>query len=254
MRTDWSALTARVNNRLARHFFTSPFAMRNKRPVVSFTFDDTPKSAAAVGVPILDAYNARATFYVAGGLVDKWSGHWAGISADEIVGLHRQGHEIACHTFSHTRTTDLDAAALAAEIEDNRRYLLALDPSIRIENFAYPYGLGSVLRKGQLKKIFNSSRGIVPGVNSGAVDLQFLRATPLIDRNIDRDGIARALDEAVAKNGWLIFYSHDVAAEPSPYGCSPSLLRHALEAASRRNVQILSVADALRSAGFPAAS
>jgi len=252
MRPDWSALKARVSNRLSRHFCTAPFRLRNKAPMVSFTFDDTPKSAAAVGGPILDAYNARATFYVSGGLVDKWSGHWTGISADEIVGLHRAGHEIACHTFSHTRTTDLDAAGLATEIEDNRRYLLALDPSIKIENFAYPYGLGSVLRKGQLRKIFHSSRGIIPGANSGVVDLQFLRATPLIDRDIDRDGIDRAFEEAVANNGWLIFYSHDVATEPSPYGCSPSLLRHALDAASRRNVQILSVADALRSAGVPA--
>ena len=217
--------------------------------MVSFTFDDTPRSAAAVGVPILDAYHARATFYVAGGLVDKWSGHWDGISADEIVALHRQGHEIACHTFSHTRTTDLDAAALAGEIENNRRYLLGLDPSIKIENFAYPYGLGSVLRKGQLKKMFQSSRGIVPGTNSGVVDLQFLRATPLINRDIDCDGIDRAFDETVAENGWLIFYGHDVAAAPSPYGCTPSLLRHALDAASRRDVEILSVADALRSAG-----
>jgi peptidoglycan/xylan/chitin deacetylase (PgdA/CDA1 family) len=249
MRPDWSALKARVSNRLARHLCTVPFRLRNKGPMVSFTFDDTPKSAAAVGAPMLDAYNARATFYVAGGLVDKWSGHWAGISGDEIVELHRKGHEIACHTFSHKRTTDLDAAALAAEIEDNRRYLLALDPSIRIENFAYPYGLGSVWRKGQLKKIFHSSRGIIPGVNSGVADLQFLRATPLINRDIDRDGIDRVFDEAVAKNGWLIFYSHDVATEPSPYGCSPSLLQHALDAASQRNVQILSVADALRSAG-----
>jgi peptidoglycan/xylan/chitin deacetylase (PgdA/CDA1 family) len=252
MRPDWSALKARVSNRLARHFCTAPFRLRNKAPMVSFTFDDTPRSAAAVGVPILDAYNARATFYVAGQLVDQWSGHWTGISADEIVELHRQGHEIACHTFSHTRTTDLDAAALAAEIEDNRRYLLALDPSIKIENFAYPYGIGSVLRKGQLGKIFQSSRGIIPGANSGVVDLQFLRATPLIDRDIDRDGIDRAFDEAVAKNGWLIFYSHDVATEPSPYGCSPSLLRHALDAASHRNVRILSVADALRTAGASA--
>jgi peptidoglycan/xylan/chitin deacetylase (PgdA/CDA1 family) len=249
MRPDWSALKARVSNRLARHFCIAPFRLRNKAPMVSFTFDDTPKSAATVGVPILDSYNARATFYVSGGLVDKPSSHWAGISGNEIVELHRQGHEIACHTFSHTRTSDLDAAALAAEIEDNRRYLLALDPSIRIENFAYPYGLGSVWRKGQLKKIFHSSRGIIPGVNSGVADLQFLRATPLIDRDIDRDGIDRVFDEAVASNGWLIFYSHDVATEPSPYGCSPSLLRHALEAAARRNIQILSVADALRSAG-----
>jgi len=252
MRPDWSALKARVSNRLSRHFCTAPFRLRNKAPMVSFTFDDTPKSAAAVGVPILDAYNALATFYVSGGLVDKWSGHWTGISADEIVGLHRAGHEIACHTFSHTRTTDLDAAGLVTEIEDNRRYLLALDPSIRIENFAYPYGLGSVLRKGQLRKIFHSSRGIIPGANSGVVDLQFLRATPLIDRDIDRDGIDRAFEEAVANNGWLIFYSHDVATEPSPYGCSPSLLRHALDAASRRNVHMLRVADALRSAGVPA--
>jgi peptidoglycan/xylan/chitin deacetylase (PgdA/CDA1 family) len=244
MRQDWSALKARVSNRLSRHICTAPFRLRNKGPMVSFTFDDTPKSAAAVGVPILDAYHARATFYVAGGLIGKWSGHWEGINADQIVALHRQGHEIACHTFSHARTTDLDAAALAAEIEDNRRYLLALDPSIRVENFAYPYGLGSVLRKAQLKKIFRSSRGIVPGVNSGVVDLQFLRAAPLINRDIDR-----LFDEAVATNGWLIFYSHDVADEPSPYGCSPSLLRHALDAASQRNVVILSVTDALRAAG-----
>ena len=111
MRKDWTALKARVSNRLSRHLCVAPFRLRNKGPMVSFTFDDTPGSAAAVGAPILDTHNARATFYVAGGLVDKWSGHWDGISVDEIVKLHRQGHEIACHTFSHTRTTDLDAAA-----------------------------------------------------------------------------------------------------------------------------------------------
>jgi hypothetical protein len=66
---------------------------------------------------------------------------------------------------------------------------------------------------------------------------------------MDRDGIDRAFDETAAKNGWLIFYSHDVETSPSPYGCSPSLLRHALDAASRRKLQIGSVAEALRHAG-----
>jgi peptidoglycan/xylan/chitin deacetylase (PgdA/CDA1 family) len=249
MRPDWSALKARVSNRLARHLGAVPFRLQNKAPMVSFTFDDTPKSSATAGVRILDEYEAKGTFYIAAGLVDQWSGHWMGISNDEIVGLHRGGHEIACHTFSHVRTPDLDAAALTAEIEKNRRYLLALDPSIRIENFAYPYGLGSVSHKGRLKKSFRSSRGIIPGANSGTVDLQYLNSTPLIDRHIDCDGIDRAYDEAIAQNGWLIFYSHDVVTSPSPYGCSPSLLRHALDAASRRNIQILSVADALASAG-----
>ncbi len=181
--------------------------------------------------------------------MDQWSGHWDGVSADEIIGLHRSGHEIACHTFSHSRAIDLNAAAMTAEMEKNRRYFLALDPSIRMENFAYPYGQGSLSRKRQLGKAFRSSRGIYPGVNSGTVDLQFLRATPLIERDIDRDGVDRAFDEAVAKNGWLIFYSHDVEATPSPYGCSPSFLRHALEAASRRKIPIVTVAEALRRAG-----
>jgi peptidoglycan/xylan/chitin deacetylase (PgdA/CDA1 family) len=245
----WSSLKARVSNRMARHLRTAPFKLRNSSPMVSFTFDDAPISAVTVGAAMLEAYNARGTFYVSGGLVDTWSGHWTAVSAEDIVGLHRRGHEIACHTFSHANTRNLNSAAMAAEIAKNRRYLLSLDPSIKIDNFAYPYGLGSVSHKGQLGKAFHSSRGILPGVNSGVVDLQYLRSVPLIEQDIDRDGIDRAFDEAVDTNGWLIFYSHDVADVPSPYGCSPSFLRHALDAASRRNILNLSVADALRSAG-----
>jgi peptidoglycan/xylan/chitin deacetylase (PgdA/CDA1 family) len=249
MRPDWSALKARVSNRLAKNLGVVPFRLQNKAPMVSFTFDDSPKSAATAGASILDEYKARGTYYISGGLVGQQSEHWMGIAADEIVGLHRAGHEIACHTFSHARTPDLNAAALAAEIEKNRRYLLGLDPSIRIENFAYPYGLGSVPHKRRLKQTFRSSRGIIPGANSGTVDLQYLNSTPLIDRHIDNDGVDRAFDETIATNGWLIFYSHDVEASPSRYGCTPALLRHALAAASRRNIRILSVADALASAG-----
>jgi peptidoglycan/xylan/chitin deacetylase (PgdA/CDA1 family) len=245
----WSSLKARIGNRLARHLRAQPFKLNNDGPMVSFTFDDAPISAATRGAGMLEEYDARGTFYVAGGLADSWSGNWTTVSADDVAGLHRRGHEIGCHTFSHARATDLTAAAMAAELEENRRYLLALDPSIRIENFAYPYGTGSVLRKGQLGKAFRSSRGIVPGANSGTVDLQYLRATPLVDCHIDRDGIDRAFDEAVATNGWLIFYGHDVEAAPSPYGCTPMLLRHALEAASRRKIPALTVANALSRAG-----
>jgi peptidoglycan/xylan/chitin deacetylase (PgdA/CDA1 family) len=247
--TGWPALKARVSNRLSRYFYATPFRLRNERPIVSFTFDDFPESAATVGAPILDDHNAKATFYVAGSQVDKWSGHWQGVRADTIVELHKRGHEIACHTYSHLPTTGLDAARLGTEIEENRRYLLDLDPSIRVENFAYPYGLGSVWRKTQLARAFRSSRGIIPGVNAGTVDLQYLRSTPLINHDIDEEGVDRAFDELIATNGWLIFYGHDVASEPSRYGCTPPLLRYALEAAARRNVAIMTVAGALRAAG-----
>ena len=249
MRTTWPEIRARASNRLARHLRIAPFKLPNEGPMVSFTFDDVPQSATTVGAAILEEYNARGTFYIAGGLVGKWSGIWSGPSADDIVGLHRRGHEVACHTFSHTRACDLNAAGMAAEIEKNRRYFASLDPTITIANFAYPYGLGSVSHKHQLGNLFHSSRSILPGINANVVDLQYLRATPLIEHQIDHDGIERVFEQALVTGGWLIFYGHDVATTPSRYGCSPSLLRDALDAASRRKIPILSVAEALRRAG-----
>jgi peptidoglycan/xylan/chitin deacetylase (PgdA/CDA1 family) len=234
---------------MAMHLRVEPYRLRNATPMVSFTFDDVPKSAATVGAAVLEAQDVRGTFYVIGSQVGTSSPLWDMVDGDDVVALHRRGHEIACHTFSHKRACDLDAEALKAEIERNQRYLQSLDSSIRIENFAYPFGYGSFVRKRQLKTLFKSCRSIVPGVNSGAIDLQFLRAVPLIDRRIDRDGIERAFDQAQTDNGWLIFYTHDVADEPSPYGCSPALLNAALEAASRRKIPVLNMAEALQCAG-----
>jgi peptidoglycan/xylan/chitin deacetylase (PgdA/CDA1 family) len=243
-----SNFRARLANRLARHLSAAPLRLPGTQPMVSFTFDDIPSSAATVGAPMLEDYGGRGTFYVAGGLVNQRNNNCEGIDPDGIVKLHRSGHEIACHTFSHRRAIDLDAGAMAAEIDRNRRYLEGLDASIRLENFAYPYGLATLARKRQLTNAFHSARGILPGVNSGTIDLQFLRSTPLIDKDIDRAGVDSVFEEALATGGWLIFYSHDVAASPSPWGCTPGLLRHALDAAKRHNMPMVSVAEALRRA------
>jgi peptidoglycan/xylan/chitin deacetylase (PgdA/CDA1 family) len=243
-----SNLRARLSNRLARHLFAAPLQLKSRQPMVSFTFDDIPLSAATVGAPMLEAFGGRGTFYVAGGLVNRRTDQGDGVDPDGIVKLRRSGHEIACHTFSHQRAIDLDARAMAAELQQNRRFLEGLDASIKLENFAYPFGLATVARKRQLTRNFRSARGILPGVNSGTIDLQFLRSSPLIDKDIDRAGIDRIFDEAVATSGWLIFYTHDVADTPSPWGCTPGLLRHALESARRRNMPMVSVAEALRRA------
>jgi peptidoglycan/xylan/chitin deacetylase (PgdA/CDA1 family) len=250
MNAIWSEAKAKVSHRLAMHLRVDQFRLANPTPMVSFTFDDVPKSAATSGAGILEAHDARGTFYISGGLVSTTvSPDWAAIDAEDIVDLHRKGHEIGCHTFSHQRACDLSAESLAAEIEDNLRYLCSLDPSIKVENFAYPFGYGSFIRKQQLRTAFQSCRSIMPGVNSGAVDLQFLRALPLIDQRIDRDAIEQAFDAAQTTNGWLIFYSHDVADRPSPYGCSPALMNHALEAAAKRKIPVLNMAEALLCAG-----
>jgi peptidoglycan/xylan/chitin deacetylase (PgdA/CDA1 family) len=245
----WSALQGRVSNRLARHFGAAPHRLPAQAPMVSFTFDDAPDSAAGQGASLLQEHGGRGTFYLAGSLIDQPGDHWRGLSREAIVRLHQAGHEIACHTFSHLRAVDLDETTMAREIERNRSYFRAIDSSIVLENFAYPYGLASVWRKPQLAKTFRSARGILPGVNRDVIDLQLLRASPLVDCETDRAGIDRYFDEAVASGGWLIFYGHDVVDAPSPYGCSPDLLRHALKSAGKRNMPIVTVAEALRRIG-----
>lgn len=245
----FSDARAKLSHRMAMHVRVEPFRLRNPTAMVSFTFDDVPKSAATTGAAILQEYDALGTFYVIGSQVGARSALWEMVDREDIVALAHGGHEIACHTFSHKRACDLDAEALQEEVDHNQRYLRSLDPAIRVENFAYPFGYGAFIRKHQLKTIFRSCRSIVPGINSGSADLQFLRAMPLIDSRIDHSGIERAFEQAQDTNGWLIFYTHDVADEPSPYGCSPALLRAALDAARRRDIPVLNMVEALQCAG-----
>ena len=248
MNAMFSEARVKVSHRLAMHTHAAHFRMHNATPMVSFTFDDLPKSAVTTGAELLEAHGARGTYYVSGGLVGVGTPYWATGDANDVLSLYRRGHEIGCHTFSHQRACDLDVSSLAHEIMRNRGYFRALDASIETETFAYPYGYGSFGRKHQLRDQFQTCRGIVPGINFGDVDLQFLRAMPLIDRQMDRVGIERAFDAAETNNGWLIFYGHDVAEQPSPWGCAPALLNHALEVAARRKIPVLTMAEALQCA------
>ena len=161
---------------------------------------------------------------------------------DQVAGLIEAGVNAAALNSSLTPQE-------ASEIERNRSHFRSIDSSITLENFAYPYGLASVWRKPQLAKTFRSARGILPGVNRDVIDLQFLRASPLVNCEIDTNGVDRYFDEVVASGGWLIFYGHDVVDAPSPYGCTPAMLRHALKAAGTRNMPIVTVAEALRRIG-----
>ena len=240
----WSEARIRAGHRLAMHArIKDGFLLRNRTPMVTFTFDDLPKSAVTTGAQLLQASGARGTFYVSGGEVGVDTPDWQSGSTADIVSLYRRGHEIGCHTYSHTRACDLGTTAFGEEIAFRE-----LDSAIEVETFAYPFGMGSFTRKYLLKEKFQTCRSIVPGANAGFVDLQFLRSTPLIDREIDCRGIDRVFDEAEGTNGWLIFYGHDVADRPSCYGCTPGSLRHSLEAATRRKIPVLTMAEALRCA------
>jgi peptidoglycan/xylan/chitin deacetylase (PgdA/CDA1 family) len=235
----------------ARHYRSKPFVMRNSAPLVSFTFDDVPDSAYTNGASILEQHGLRGTFYVASGILGSIDTHWRLINRDQVRALHGRGHEIGCHTFSHVRVDRLDADGMAQECRSNCAALRELTEGVEATNFCYPFGRASLPRKRELERRYDTCRGIYEGINAGTVDLAMLRVIELYDRTLTRDKLRRVLRETRERNGWLIFYTHDVTDEPSWIGCSPRLLRTAIEAVQAENMRCLTIHDALAAIGFP---
>jgi len=138
---------------------------------------------------------------------------------------------------------------LGSDLNRNQSVLKEIDNSILLRNFAYPYGDMSVRTKRYLEARFDSCRSGHAGINNTVADLGALHAWPLYDASLDRIKIARLIAETVQGNGWLIFYSHDVAERPSRFGVSPDLLDWAVGAAKRAGCTLATIADGLELIG-----
>lgn len=247
-------VVSRASRALAFYLPTKTFVMRNPRPIVSFTFDDVDESAVFNGSRILERHGIRGTFYVAGGLSGTRYQRWLFASSESVRALSVRGHEIGCHTYSHPDVQTLDRDGIEAELAANRDFFAALDAGISLDNFAYPYGSVGLPQKSVVQERFWSCRGVRPGVNAGRIDLGQLRAVRLYDVTLDADGIDAWIDEARRRNGWLIFYTHDVAASPTEHGCSPALLECAAARAKHAGFACLTVRDAMTEIGYAPAA
>ena len=59
---DWDAhrsLGVRISARLSRHIPTRSIALKNEKPIVTFTFDDVPETALTEGARLLEQAKAR---------------------------------------------------------------------------------------------------------------------------------------------------------------------------------------------------
>jgi peptidoglycan/xylan/chitin deacetylase (PgdA/CDA1 family) len=238
-------LASALSGRLSAAVRSKPFAIHLKRPIVSFTFDDAPRSAVTVGARILEAHDALGTFYVAGGLVGAEEQGTQILTEEQLVRLNEEGHELGCQTFSHVRVSSLSPSQFRTEIDRNQAFISSLCGDVRLTNFAYPFGEVSLSRKLQVQSAFASGRGISPGVNSGTADLGLLKAVPLYANRLDDRAVEAYLDGVERGAGWLIFYTHDVDPDPSPWGARPEQLEAAVAAARARGCEILTIRNAL---------
>lgn len=240
----WGSISTRLARAVGRVVRSRPAEVQWPGGVVSFTFDDFPKSALSVGGGLLEKYGWRGTYYTALALAGGTGDMGPMFDAEDLCAAHARGHELACHTHSHLDCSRAATPAIVADIAANGAAFAALLDGFAPQNFAFPFGALSLGAKRALAGRFASCRGIEWGINSGTVDLAHLSSTRLYHHDFGGDVLRRLVDRNRALGGWLIFYTHDVAAAPSPYGCTPDQLEAMIGYAAER-CEILPVRDAV---------
>ena len=238
----------RLNRLLSRLAPVRSVRLAAGRPIASVTFDDFPKSAWTGGGPILARHKARATYYTSGGFCGRTVDDKVFYDAEDLRALAAAGHEIACHGFSHQPTPDLFLEALAADAARNAEFLRPFLSGGMPQSYAFPYGLASPRTKKFYAPRFTNVRGVHPGLNSGRADLALLNAISMEKRCWDGEAIARAITRARNDRAWIIFYTHDVSEDPSPYGSTPSMLSEVLDRLADSRIEILPMREAAAAA------
>jgi peptidoglycan/xylan/chitin deacetylase (PgdA/CDA1 family) len=240
---DWSH---RISDRMMRYFPMRILDAKVTEPIVSFSFDDVPHSAVRAGATILERYNARGTFYIAGGLQDKVIGETRLFSPDDVRYLVRAGHEVACHSFSHRKMSDLSEAVLERDLGRNKAYLDALSPHNSAErNFAYPYNVAKWRKRHVFAKRYNSCRGGGNKINRGRVNRDFLYGVEIGGGKNTFEALSTYIEDVANKPGWLIFFTHDIDDNPSDYGCTRELFEKLVISAVEKSCRILPVRDVM---------
>jgi peptidoglycan/xylan/chitin deacetylase (PgdA/CDA1 family) len=117
--------------RLARNIKLHAFGSHLTEPVVSFAFDDFPRSALTEGGRMLNEAGWAGTYFTAGGLCGRTIDGLDYFDREDILRADRAGHEIACHTFGPLRLPDESRGAIDDDLQRNAHFFLA-------RNFAPP--------------------------------------------------------------------------------------------------------------------
>ncbi len=240
-----SRVMGKYHRTLAYRCCRRRIAIKTPVPMISFSFDDAPRTAFDTGGAILRSYGTTATFFVSLGLVGSETEAGMIATPGDLTRAVDQGNELGCHTFDHLDTWETTTDNFLASVLKNRQALQRIVPEAEFKTFAYPMSEPRPAVKSRLKNYFMCCRGGGQTPNIGTGDLNLLRACFLDRRNgIDIEGVKKWIDYNASHRGWLIFATHDVAESPSPFGCTAAFFREVVEHAARSGALLLPVGKA----------
>jgi peptidoglycan/xylan/chitin deacetylase (PgdA/CDA1 family) len=231
---------------MARWFGRRPCRIQLESPVISFTFDDFPRSALTNGGAILRDRGFRATYYASFGLMGKETPTGEMFRREDLDELVRQGHELACHTFDHCDSWETNPDEFEASIVRNQQAVAEQMPGLTLRSFSYPVSWPRPETKRRVAARFDCARGGGQTFNVGVVDLNYMKAFFIEQSRDDFNSIRQMIDANARANGWLIFATHDVCEAPTRFGCTPVWFERIVEYATESGAAILPILGGLR--------
>jgi peptidoglycan/xylan/chitin deacetylase (PgdA/CDA1 family) len=237
-----------VRSRVYSSFYRRILPLALNEPIVSFTFDDFPRTALITGGAILKEFGGQGTFYAAASLMGTSSELGDHFTADDLSALLTRGHELGNHTYGHSSARSLSCDDFFADVEKGKDALEKLTEH-PVNSFCYPFGDVTLSTKKSLKNFVGSARGNYGGFNGPEVDLNLLRGNRVYGDIDQAPRLTALIEENARRRNWLIFYTHDVRPRHSPYGCTPGLLESIVAYAARSGSRILTIAQTLSELG-----
>lgn len=210
-----------------------------RRAAISLSWDDARASQATVGLPLLDEYKVRSSFYVVPDAIQSHLARWRQAAAD--------GHEIGNHTIHHpcsgnfewqpaeTMLEGYTLDRLEAELLEANR-LIEASLGVRPTTFAYCCGLSFVGRGMGVKsyvpliaKHFLVGRGYLNEVHNlpARCDLAQIFGIPLDNRPFE--AIRPLIDATIKGGGWATFVGHEIGQRGQRLNTSTETLRRICE-------------------------
>jgi peptidoglycan/xylan/chitin deacetylase (PgdA/CDA1 family) len=130
--------------------FRIPWRGSSRRPWMSITFDDGPNGGHTREVlRLLDAYDAKATFFIVG--------RSAELEPEVVREIEARGHALGSHTYSHVKLNEVPVGVAAEEIDRGHAALLGTGvnetPLFRAPHGQKTFGVFRHLRRRGLRLI-----------------------------------------------------------------------------------------------------
>lgn len=240
----WSRVAGRWQRTLARWLARRQVVMRNTKPIISFSFDDFPRSALLTAGAILEGHHLAGTYYTSLGLAGQMTPSGQAFEQEDLAYAISRGHELGCHTYSHCHAWETSPRCFEAAIVQNREALRRLLPSVAFRSLSYPISCPRPGTKRRAARHFAACRSGGQTFNHGVVDLNHVAAF-FLEQSRDADAVKEMIDRTCQAGGWLVFATHDVRDAPGRFGCTPVFFEKVVSEAVKAKAVIMPVKDAV---------